>query len=254
MPQIMGTNNTSTDDAVEAGKERDTESGLDYFGARYYGSSMGRWMSPDWADNPEPVPYAELSNPQTLNLYSYVENNPLRSRDADGHTHQECAPDTMTTNKDGSYTVTAGACHDVPDWYNFGTRFMNWRQKQADAWNARIAAHAPPTPPKSNGLSAEDVATAMMGVVGAGRIRIKGPSSENILSRDATGKIHGDIPDHVPDGWTQEQLETAKGEIEESIQQRANEQTQYGEDGPHRARMQQEENLLKQVNSKLGGK
>ena len=29
------------------GKERDTESGLDYFGARYYGSSMGRFMSPD---------------------------------------------------------------------------------------------------------------------------------------------------------------------------------------------------------------
>ncbi|MBN9617470.1 MAG: hypothetical protein BGO25_08230 [Acidobacteriales bacterium 59-55] len=29
------------------GKERDTESGLDYFGARYYSSSMGRFMSPD---------------------------------------------------------------------------------------------------------------------------------------------------------------------------------------------------------------
>jgi RHS repeat-associated protein len=29
------------------GKERDAESGLDYFGARYYGSSMGRFMSPD---------------------------------------------------------------------------------------------------------------------------------------------------------------------------------------------------------------
>ena len=29
------------------GKERDTESGLDYFGARYYTSSMGRFMSPD---------------------------------------------------------------------------------------------------------------------------------------------------------------------------------------------------------------
>jgi RHS repeat-associated protein len=30
------------------GKERDTESGNDYFGARYYNSSMGRFMSPDW--------------------------------------------------------------------------------------------------------------------------------------------------------------------------------------------------------------
>ena len=31
------------------GKERDTESGNDYFGARYYASSMGRFMSPDWS-------------------------------------------------------------------------------------------------------------------------------------------------------------------------------------------------------------
>jgi len=38
------------------GKERDTESGLDYFGARYYTSSMRRMMSPDWSFNPEAVP------------------------------------------------------------------------------------------------------------------------------------------------------------------------------------------------------
>jgi RHS repeat-associated protein len=67
------------------GKERDTESGLDYFGARYYASNMGRWMSPDWADKPEAVPYSSLDNPQSLNLYGYVLNNPLRNEDADGH-------------------------------------------------------------------------------------------------------------------------------------------------------------------------
>lgn len=67
------------------GKERDTESGLDYFGARYYASSMGRWMSPDWAAKAEPVPYAKLDNPQSLNLYGYVLNNPLSKTDPDGH-------------------------------------------------------------------------------------------------------------------------------------------------------------------------
>src|SRR5271169_6207675 len=67
------------------GKERDAESGYDYFGARYYASSMGRFMSPDWASKAEPVPYAKLENPQTLNLYSYVQNNPLSNVDADGH-------------------------------------------------------------------------------------------------------------------------------------------------------------------------
>jgi RHS repeat-associated protein len=67
------------------GKERDAESGLDYFGARYYASTMGRWMSPDWADKPEAVPYSSLGNPQSLNLYGYVLNNPLSNADADGH-------------------------------------------------------------------------------------------------------------------------------------------------------------------------
>jgi RHS repeat-associated protein len=58
------------------GKERDAESGNDYFGARYYGSSMGRFLSPDYSGNgdtdPEPVPWADFENPQTLNLYRRV--------------------------------------------------------------------------------------------------------------------------------------------------------------------------------------
>jgi RHS repeat-associated protein len=67
------------------GKERDTESGNDYFGARYYASSMGRWLSPDWSAKVEPVPYAKLDDPQSLNLYLYLRNNPLAGVDADGH-------------------------------------------------------------------------------------------------------------------------------------------------------------------------
>jgi RHS repeat-associated protein len=67
------------------GKERDAESGLDYFGARYYASSMGRWMSPDWSAKASAVPYAKLDNPQSLNLYQYMRNNPLSGVDPDGH-------------------------------------------------------------------------------------------------------------------------------------------------------------------------
>src|SRR6185437_11583264 len=78
---------------VFTGKERDQESGLDYFGARYYGSSMGRFMSPDVGADPTlgvPVPYAELENPQSLNLYSYVRNNPLSLTDPDGNNVRLC--------------------------------------------------------------------------------------------------------------------------------------------------------------------
>jgi RHS repeat-associated protein len=73
-----------------AGKERDAESRLDYFGARYYTSLMGRWMSSDWADKPEAVPYSSLDNPQSLNLYGYVNNNPLSHADPDGHECPTC--------------------------------------------------------------------------------------------------------------------------------------------------------------------
>ena len=68
------------------GKERDTESGLDYFGARYMSSNMGRFMSPDWSPANESVPYADLTNPQSLNLYSYALNSPQVNIDSDGHT------------------------------------------------------------------------------------------------------------------------------------------------------------------------
>ncbi len=72
------------------GKERDSETGLDYFGARYYGSTMGRWLSPDVDESAEALPYADLDDPQTLNLYGYVRNNPLSLIDPDGH--MQCHP------------------------------------------------------------------------------------------------------------------------------------------------------------------
>ncbi len=67
------------------GKERDVESGNDYFGARYYNSTLARFLSPDWSATAEAVPYAKLDNPQSLNLYAYAGNNPIRNIDPDGH-------------------------------------------------------------------------------------------------------------------------------------------------------------------------
>jgi RHS repeat-associated protein len=61
------------------GKERDPESGLDYFGARYYGNGLGRFTSPD----PKPKS-AHPFDPQTWNRYAYVTNRPLIFIDPDG--------------------------------------------------------------------------------------------------------------------------------------------------------------------------
>lgn len=61
------------------GKERDAESGLDNYGKRYYGSSLGRFITPDPLLNS-----GQPWNPQSWNRYAYVENNPLRYTDPTG--------------------------------------------------------------------------------------------------------------------------------------------------------------------------
>jgi RHS repeat-associated protein len=67
------------------GKQRDAESNLDDFPARYYSSPQARWLTPDWSVTPAPVPYVKLGDPQTLNLYAYVGNDPTNHSDPDGH-------------------------------------------------------------------------------------------------------------------------------------------------------------------------
>jgi len=59
-------------------KERDNETGLDYFGARYYSSTQGRFAGVDKGE-PEPA------DPQSWNRYRYARNNPLYYVDLDGN-------------------------------------------------------------------------------------------------------------------------------------------------------------------------
>jgi RHS repeat-associated protein len=61
------------------GKERDAESGLDYFGARYYGGGLGRFTSPDPSNLS-----VDFWLPQTWNRYAYALNNPLSIVDRNG--------------------------------------------------------------------------------------------------------------------------------------------------------------------------
>jgi RHS repeat-associated protein len=68
---------TNTSPLHFTGKQRDFESGLDNFGARYDSSSMGRFMSPDPLGGHQ-------EDPQTLNKYVSVRNNPLNLTDPTG--------------------------------------------------------------------------------------------------------------------------------------------------------------------------
>jgi RHS repeat-associated protein len=64
-------------------KERDNESGLDYFEARYYSSAQGRFTSVDPGNAG-----ARRKDPQSWNAYDYGRNNPLRYIDPDGTTYR----------------------------------------------------------------------------------------------------------------------------------------------------------------------
>lgn len=72
------------------GKEKDSESGLYYYGARYYNPAIGRFIQPD---SMIPKPY----NPQYLNRYSYVLNNPYKYIDPNGN--------EVTRSQLGSYEI-----------------------------------------------------------------------------------------------------------------------------------------------------
>ena len=82
-------------------KERDTETGNDDFGARYYSNRFGRWLSADWSAVPVAVPYANLTNPQTLNLYAMVADDPESFADLDGHETAATSPPAQSNGCTG---------------------------------------------------------------------------------------------------------------------------------------------------------
>jgi RHS repeat-associated protein len=71
---------TGTETRRFGGKERDTETAFDYFGARYYSSVHGRFNVVDPALDTD----AATLNPQRWNRYAYGANNPFRNVDPDG--------------------------------------------------------------------------------------------------------------------------------------------------------------------------
>jgi len=93
------TTGESENDYKYTGKELDQESGLYYYGARYYKPEVGRFMQPDMV-------IGGLDDPLSLNRYAYVKNNPIRYIDVTGNAGSDFAPTIMTKH----YEMT-GAQH-----------------------------------------------------------------------------------------------------------------------------------------------
>jgi RHS repeat-associated protein len=102
------------------GKERDAETGLGYFGARYYGSQTGRFTTTD----PAMTTKENILDSQRWNRYAYARNNPLRFVDPDGRDWIEYKGQTLTwyggaagdrTSPSGTYPASSGLPgHQVP--------------------------------------------------------------------------------------------------------------------------------------------
>jgi RHS repeat-associated protein len=103
--------NTCPQNYKFTGKERDPETNNDDFDARYYSSAYGRFLSADWSSTPSPVPYANLTNPQTLNLYAMVSDNPESFADLGGHVGGIGGPEILF----------AGQCENPPCTQQSGT-------------------------------------------------------------------------------------------------------------------------------------
>jgi RHS repeat-associated protein len=108
MTQGMGARGTCYTSANEprvkfTGKERDAETGLDFFGARYFSGAQGRFTSPD-----EPFADQYESEPQSWNLYSYSRNNPLRYIDPTGRKCIKTDSGSMADDGTGGGCEAAG--------------------------------------------------------------------------------------------------------------------------------------------------
>ena len=91
-------------------KERDNETGLDYFGARYYSSTQGRFTGAD----PIFMSKRRLLDPQQLNLFTYTRNNPLKYIDPDGKYFVGTDGKRVeVTMKDGRIMVGQNASNDL---------------------------------------------------------------------------------------------------------------------------------------------
>jgi RHS repeat-associated protein len=102
--------NNDSNDYKFTGKKRDSETGLDNFGARYYSNAFWPIHDARLGSQSNRCPYAEFADPQSLNVYTYVRNIPTTKVDADGHCFWDaCLVEATVTIGVGELLAYAGA-------------------------------------------------------------------------------------------------------------------------------------------------
>jgi len=159
------------------GKERDAETGLDYFGARYMSSTQGRFTSVD----PGAFSKRHIANPQKWNRYPYVLNNPLRFFDPDGMEEIELIIRTFIPQK--SVTVPMPVKGDGRDVGERGTSRTEFRIKVETDIRKNNGNIFVGTPQARAGLS-EGITVKPMVVPGQGAIPVPGYGKSQVTQAD----------------------------------------------------------------------
>ena len=116
--------------------QRLDQNGLYFYNARYYDATIGRFISPDTL-------VQSIANPQTLNRYSYVTNNPLKYADPSGHLVQFAGQNT-TYDLKGILSIMASMIFGgkMPDSISGNTQTASAVKAYVDARYAAGAAGA----------------------------------------------------------------------------------------------------------------
>jgi RHS repeat-associated protein len=268
------------------GKERDAESGLDYFGARYFSGGQGRFTSPD-----SPLIDQSPDDPQSWNLYSYVRNNPLIFSDPTGNdcvyvnsagngidsinnqnTSKDCGKtggywvDGTVTNARFAYgslilTGTTNGTNRTSASYGLGPDpGLMALQEAGNRASRDLSTSAIIMGGTAAAMAATFVApiayAALPATSEAGVLVLGGKALQ--LALDAAGKVKGNIREvrAVVYRMSPEQLRQAADELRQSISIRAQEMLRLGQNTPsgpaHQARLEEERAILRMIEKKLG--
>jgi len=171
---------TTKEKKLFTGHERDAETGLDYFGARYYRPQVARFTTIDpvytWGEN--------LADPQRWNRYAYARNNPLKFTDPDGR-----MPLPLITGAIGSAVYIAwNAYQNVQhgDAWN-----KNWGIEGAKGFvvGSTLGLAAPALAPLTTGIGA-----AAAGAAGSGVWQLPPVARGNAIEATLGGNLPSNFP------------------------------------------------------------